>query len=234
MNETGTVGAVIVAGGMGKRLGKPIPKAFVPLGNTPLFMHSMKLFDSDDRVEEIVVVVPHDACEETTALIKKYNIKSKFVVVAGGEERWNSVENGVSAVSSHYEWILIHDAARPFVTKEVITSLLEKRDEYEALITATPVVDTIRTFEESACTGTIDRSTLLRVGTPQLFKKNDLENGFNEARQWDIVPTDEAMLMEKCGITVGFAWGDPLNFKVTTPADMEIAEAIISQRNKNL
>ncbi len=234
MIKKNSISAVIVAGGMGKRLGEPIPKAFVPLGGLPLFIHGMKVLDSHPSIDEIIIAVPETAIEETKSIIDENRISTSSKVVSGGKERWNSVENGTKAVSSTAQWILIHDAARPFVTEKVIDSLLEETNNFDALITATPVVDTIRTFKGNKCTGTVDRSTLMRVGTPQMFKRDILTKALKEATQWDTIPTDEAMLMEKCGITVGFSWGDPMNFKVTTPADMEIAHAIIINRTKGL
>ena len=127
---------------------------------------------------------------------------------------------------------MTNDAARPFVTKEVIDSLLEKRPLYKCAITATPVEDTIRRFENDRCIATIDRSILIRVGTPQLFHRESLLEAFVHGESMTPPPTDEAMLMEKSGIETGFAWGDPINFKITTQGDLELAEAILLQQEK--
>jgi 2-C-methyl-D-erythritol 4-phosphate cytidylyltransferase len=149
----------------------------------------------------------------------------KVQVAAGGDERWKSVKNGVSLSKS--EWVLIHDAARPFVSREVINSLLEKRNAFQSVITVTPEIDTIRTVNGNKCGNTIDRSKLLRVGTPQLFRRELIMSAFNQAQNLDTPPTDEAALIESLGIAVGYAWGDPLNFKITTKADLKIAEALL-------
>jgi 2-C-methyl-D-erythritol 4-phosphate cytidylyltransferase len=141
------------------------------------------------------------------------------------------VHNGVAA--SDAEWVLVHDAARPFVTDAVIDSLLAKRSAYRCAVTATPLVDTIRSFRGDRCTGTIDRSTLVRVGTPQLFHRPTLVEAFERAEELHEPPTDEAVLMEHAGASVGLAWGDPLNFKVTTPEDQRIAEALLAEKNQN-
>jgi 2-C-methyl-D-erythritol 4-phosphate cytidylyltransferase len=161
-------------------------------------------------------------------LCESAGFSKPWTIVEGGAERWQSVANGVSACQA--PWVMVHDAARPFVSAAVIDGLLSKRDDFSCVITATPEVDTIRRFEQDRCSGTVDRSTLIRVGTPQLFHRATLLDAFTKAEKLAPPPTDEAMLFEACGHHVGFAWGDPLNFKVTTPADLEIAEALCARR----
>ena len=224
--------AIIAAGGMGNRLGGDTPKAFIQLGGKPLFLHSLEVFDQHPAVSEIILVVPDDSVDKAKNIIDTLTTLKNVTVTPGGVERWQSVKNGVEATDSSTEWIMTHDAARPFVTREVIDSLLEKRSTYKCAITATPVEDTIRRVENDRCIATIDRSLLIRVGTPQLFHRQSLLDAFVHAETMTPPPTDEAMLMEKSGIEAGFAWGDPQNFKITTQSDLEIAEAILLHRNK--
>ena len=223
---------VIAAGGMGKRLGKKEPKALIQLAGKPLFVYSLEIFDQHPAVSGIVVVVPENSIDKTKEITDTLNTSKNITVVTGGAERWQSVQNGVLATDESLEWIMTHDAARPFVTKEVIDSLLEKRPLYKCAITATPVEDTIRRFENDRCIATIDRSILIRVGTPQLFHRESLLEAFVHGESMTPPPTDEAMLMEKSGIETGFAWGDPINFKITTQGDLELAEAILLQQEK--
>jgi 2-C-methyl-D-erythritol 4-phosphate cytidylyltransferase len=129
------------------------------------------------------------------------------------------------------EWILVHDAARPFVSHAVIDSVLEKMAGFDAVITVTPEVDTVRHFKDDRALETVDRGTLVRVGTPQLFKTSLLKKAFLTAGRMVSPPTDEAMLMEAMGIPVGIAWGDPLNFKITTQSDLLLAEALCAMSN---
>lgn len=232
LQNKNSITAVIAAGGMGKRLGKEEPKALIQLAGKPLFVYSLEVFDKHPAVSEIVLVVPEDSVDTTKASINNLDTSKDTIVVKGGIERWQSVQNGVRAIDESLEWIMTHDAARPFVTKEVIDSLLEKRSTYKCAITATPVEDTIRRFENDRCIATIDRSLLIRVGTPQLFHRESLFKAFVHAESMTPPPTDEAMLMERNGIEIGFAWGDPMNFKITTRSDLNLAEAILLQRNR--
>jgi 2-C-methyl-D-erythritol 4-phosphate cytidylyltransferase len=217
--------AIIVAGGMGKRLGKEIPKAFVPIGDKELFMYSAEVFDEMRIFSEIIIVVPETAIRETQEKTKHFSTKT--IVVAGGKERHNSVENGVNSASG--EMVLIHDAARPFITKDLVRDLIEnyENSNFSGVISANPVVDTIRKFSENLCGETINRDELIAVGTPQIFDKKILLNCFSKIGELDKIPTDEAMLAQNFGYKVGWLKGSKLNFKLTTPEDIILAEAIV-------
>ncbi len=220
------VDVIIAAAGEGTRLGYSQPKAFVPLSGKPLLNYSIPVFQDHPLVGVIIVVVPEAMMEQTNEIISSTAVNKPVHIVPGGAHRWQSVRNGVE--KSLAQWVMIHDAARPFVTREVIDKVVAKRDRFRCCITATPVVDTIRRFENDLCLETLDRSQLLRVGTPQLFHKDSLLGGFKQISTFKTPPTDEAMLMEQSGIEVGFVWGDSLNFKITTPQDMAIAEALLA------
>ncbi|MDG5815435.1 2-C-methyl-D-erythritol 4-phosphate cytidylyltransferase [Chitinispirillales bacterium ANBcel5] len=223
--------AIIVAAGSGSRLGYSLPKAFVPLGEKPLLYYSVLKYTSHPSVSSVILVVSSSMLESANAFLEDHpQFKNSTIITEGGDERWKSVRNGVHV--SQAEWVLIHDAARPFITDEVIDSVIQKRECYDSVITATPEVDTIRTFRGDIMGTTLDRSQVVRVGTPQLFRRTLLSESFSEPSLMDPPPTDEAALMERKGVTIGFAWGDPLNFKITTPSDMQIAEALIERDKK--
>jgi 2-C-methyl-D-erythritol 4-phosphate cytidylyltransferase len=223
MNKT--IDCIIVAAGSGTRLGYPIPKAFVPLGNRPLLSYSIDVFLSYPLIRNIFLVVPQSMREETSRMFQNPRIR----IVIGGEQRWQSVQNGIR--KSDADLVLVHDAARPFVTIKVIDAIIQKLDNYKCVITVTPVVDTIRTFSGDSAGETVDREKLIRVGTPQIFDRKQLCDSFNSLKPGDQAPTDEAILIQNAGIAVGIAWGDPNNFKITTVEDLQIAQAMI---NNNL
>jgi 2-C-methyl-D-erythritol 4-phosphate cytidylyltransferase len=223
-----SLSAIIVAAGIGSRLGGPTPKGFVRLGGKPLFLHSLEVLLSHGAITEAVLVVPEGFEAEAGAVIASARSGKKTAVVAGGRERWQSVENGVKKTDG--EWVLVHDAARPFVTRAVIDAVLEKRDRYDCVITVTPEVDTIRTSAGDLAGDVVDRSKLVRVGTPQLFRREPLLRALAGAPALTSPPTDEAMLMQRIGVPVAIAWGDPANVKITTPADLALAEALIAHR----
>lgn len=218
---------IIVAGGSGTRLGHQLPKAFVPLAGKPLFSYSLLAFDSCDTVSETILVIPAGMKDSANQVLRKLPLRKSIAIVEGGAQRWQSVANGLAACTDQTSWVMVHDAARPFVSHETIGHLIAKSETYRCAVTATPVTDTIRRVAGDRSLGTIDRSTLVRIGTPQLFDKQLLCRALTQAGTMDPPPTDEAMLIEQMGIDVGIAEGDPVNFKVTTPADYRIAQALI-------
>ncbi len=225
--------AIIVAAGSGSRLGHPLPKAFVPLREKPILYYSLVRFASHPEVSSVILVVAEEMIDKTRSFLKTIpELKDRVSIVAGGDERWKSVRNGV--LKSDAEWVLIHDAARPFVSDKVIDSVLKMSSKYVCAITATSVVDTLRTFQGDKTGTTVDRSSVIRVGTPQLLKRKLLLGAFDDESVMNPPPTDEASLMERKGVATGIAMGDPLNFKITTPADMMIAEALLEKHKEML
>lgn len=222
------VSAIIAAAGEGSRLGLKTPKAFIPLGGRPLFLHSLEAIAAHPAIDGIVVVVPPDMIPAALQAVASSACDKKTAVIPGGSERWLSVENGVRACDA--AWVLVHDAARPFVTAAVIDAVLEKRRDFDCVITATPEVDTIRMRDGALAGGLVDRSKLVRIGTPQLFKREILLKAFATAPSLSPPPTDEAALVQACGVPVALAEGDPLNFKITVPSDLALAEAYCAGR----
>lgn len=223
-----TLTVIIAAAGAGTRLGSNAPKGFVRLSGKALFLYSCEMLLSHKEIDDGVLVVPEGFEPEAQKIITGSRIRKKVVIVAGGKERWQSVENGVSAARS--EWVLVHDAARPFVTKAVVDAVLDKKTKFDCAITVTPEVDTIRTSSGDLAGELVDRRSLVKVGTPQLFRRRVLLEAFSAARDCPSPPTDEAALIQRMGVPVALAWGDPLNFKITTAADLAMAEALIAHR----
>lgn len=226
MRDTEKIDAVVVAAGSGRRLGNSLPKAFVPLDGKPLLTYALEIFLNNKNINNVILVVPESHMEHSRANFQGDNLRVKIVV--GGEQRWQSVANGIGASTA--QWVLVHDAARPFVTDTVIKELLDKRPMFECVITATPEVDTVREYSGDRAGATLDREKIVRVGTPQLFLRESLIAALKVASTLNPSPTDEAMLMQLLGKEVGIAWGDPLNFKVTTPSDLHIAEALVARK----
>jgi 2-C-methyl-D-erythritol 4-phosphate cytidylyltransferase len=221
---------VIVAAGQGLRLGADKPKAFIEICGKPLFSYCLDVFDAHPAASDITLVCAGNMISTAETIVNGYGYTKPIKVIEGGDKRWQSVQNGVNSVPQETEWVLVHDGARPFVTDSVIDAVLAAATKFKAVVTVTPEVDTIREFEGDHSLGTVDRARLVRVGTPQLFHKQTLLRAFAKAQKQLIVPTDEACLIELMGIDVGITWGDSLNFKITSPSDWEIAEALIEKR----
>jgi 2-C-methyl-D-erythritol 4-phosphate cytidylyltransferase len=224
-----SIAVIIVAAGTGTRLKSKTPKGFVKLGGKPLFLHSLLTFLRHPAVTEAVVVAPGAFTGAAEKIVTKTGSRKKISVVKGGAERWQSVKNGVAMTDA--ELVLVHDAARPFVTAKVIDRVLEQAAVYDCAITVTPEVDTLRARSGGLAGGIVDRSTIVRVGTPQMFRRSVLIEAFEIAPSLTPPPTDEAALMQLIGVPVALSRGDPLNFKITAPEDLAIAEAIVAKKN---
>jgi 2-C-methyl-D-erythritol 4-phosphate cytidylyltransferase/2-C-methyl-D-erythritol 2,4-cyclodiphosphate synthase len=215
------VAVIIAAGGQGTRLGGAVPKQWLAFGGRTLLERSVAAFDAHPRVTEIVVVVPPgttDVPVPPTATAQR--------IVTGGARRQDSVAEGFAAVSADASVILVHDAARPFVTADVIDRAIEGAIASGAVVPAVPVHDTVKqvTPGNSRIIGTLPRETLFLAQTPQGFRRDILAAAIDAGRA-GASGTDEAMLAEHAGHAVHVVPGDEANVKITTAADLERARA---------
>jgi len=210
--------AVIVAAGRGKRMGDA-HKQFSVLSGKELFLYSVEKF-IEYGVKRVILVVPEkklSAVKEKTA-----EFKEKIKVVSGGERRQDSVYNGFKETSE--ETVLIHDAARPFVSVELIESVVKGVKEFGVCAPGIPVRDTLKIYKKDKILWTRARSNLLQVQTPQGFKRSILERVVDLFSTYNF--TDELAFAERLNYNVRWVEGAPFNIKITYPSDMKLAEAI--------
>ncbi|MHB8577439.1 MAG: 2-C-methyl-D-erythritol 4-phosphate cytidylyltransferase [Dehalococcoidia bacterium] len=221
------VGAVIVAAGRSSRMGG-VDKLFAPLGGRPLLTYALAVFEACALIDRIVLVTAADRVESARAALEPFQLKKLEGICAGGERRQDSVRAGLEALG-RVDTVVIHDAARPLVTAEIIERGLEVVRETGAAIAAVPAVDT---FKEADSDGTvlrtIPRERLWAVQTPQVF---DFELLLRAHLQSPGDVTDDAMLIEALGHTVKLFLGSPRNLKVTGPDDLLLAEALLRLDN---
>ena len=224
----GRFAAVLPAGGLGKRMGGNIPKQLMVLGGKPVYRYSLETFLSMDEIAEVVMAVPADWKDHFEKEIFCDNaseaIRTKMKIVVGGAERWQSVENGVNALTSGAEYVLVHDVARPFISKEIILDVCKTLVEKGSCLVAKPAVDTIKIAKDGCVQQTIDRNTVWMAQTPQAASIALLKKLYGRiaAEPLDFTPTDEASILEYFGEGVYIVKGNNLNDKLTTPEDFEI------------
>jgi 2-C-methyl-D-erythritol 4-phosphate cytidylyltransferase len=217
--------ALIVAAGSGERLGYGRPKALVTLAGRPMLEWSVAALQSVLDVEQIVVALPADELGAAPP---------GTIAVAGGAVRSESVRAALRA-SSQGDPVIVHDAARPVASAELFERALDEleRSGADAAIAAAPVTDTIKEAGEDGRTvaRTLERSRLWAVQTPQVFRRAALERALAEASD-DVLgaATDDAWLIERGGGVVRLVPSDPENLKVTTPADLVVAERLLGER----
>lgn len=226
------VGVVIPAAGQGRRMGTSVSKQFLDLAGEPVLIRTLRTFTSYVAISRIVVVVREEEKTGTNLLLEKHGFPSPSVqVVAGGEERQQSVYNGLKALDT--EWVMVHDAVRPFVTHDRLDALLDAMWESKAAILAVPVKDTVkRVNEEKLVVDTPERKSLWAVQTPQAFQRDLLMEAHQKGEEEGWSVTDDAMLVEKLGREIKVVEGDYANLKLTTPEDLVLAEAIWKMRSQ--
>ncbi len=233
---------IIPAAGLGTRMA-PVPsdakskkappsKQFTELGGTPILIHTLRKFAAVEAVSEIWVALRENEIEGFRERLQneaKDVLKKKVELVTGGEHRQQSVEHALAAVTAAADDIvLVHDAVRPLVTAEIIHDVIEAAKKYGAAIAGLPAVDTVkqveRTSEGAIIKATIPRAGVVLAQTPQGFRYDVIKKAFDEATADGFMGTDEASLAERSGHEVAVVMGSPRNLKITTPADMELAE----------
>jgi 2-C-methyl-D-erythritol 4-phosphate cytidylyltransferase len=230
---------IVPAAGLGTRMAPPSPpkakrpsKQFKELGGTPILVHTLRKFAASPEVYEIVIALrKNEIAGFRTQLEKQYPeiLNKRLQMVEGGEHRQNSVSNALAVVAADADDIvLVHDAVRPFVTPEIIAEVIEAAAKHGAAIAGWPAVDTVkqvdRTAEGAVVTATIPRERVVMAQTPQGFRYGVLKKAFDEAMADGFLGTDEASLIERARQPVAVVMGSPRNMKITTPADMELAE----------
>jgi 2-C-methyl-D-erythritol 4-phosphate cytidylyltransferase len=209
--------AVLVAAGRGERLGADRPKAFVALGDLPLLAEPLRRLDESPHVDAVVVVAPPGWEEPVILLAEELGVSKVSACVPGGETRSASVRAGVAEVPEDAAVILVHDAARPLVTDEVIGRVIGALAEgYDGAVPAVPVSDTVKRVERDVVVETLDRTGLVAVQTPQGFVAPVLRSALGHGEG-----SDCASLVEAAGGRVKVVEGDERLLKVTTPADLE-------------
>lgn len=215
-----SVGVVVPAAGAGTRLGPGTPKALRLLAGVPLLVHAVRRLRECPSVGPVVVVAPPDAVPEVTALLAGCDVQ----VVAGGAERQDSVAAGLAALPE-VELVLVHDAARALVPISVVEAVVAAlRAGAQAVVPVVPVADTVKRVEAGRVVATVPRADLRAVQTPQGFVRTVLVQAHHAGRT---LLTDDAALVEALGIVVQTVPGAPEAFKVTTPFDLLVAEAVL-------
>ena len=222
--------AIIAAGGQGRRFGAATPKQLVAVGGRTLLQRSVDAFARCDRVREIIVAAPPEAGGEFTAGLDSGGKPLRSVT--GGARRQDSVANAFDAVPARADIVVVHDAARPFVSDRLIAGTIDAAVESGAAIAATPARDTVKRVRcegsaRSVVAETIPRDEVFLAQTPQAFRREVLADAVRLGRA-GVEATDEAMLAERAGHAVRIVESDEANIKVTTPRDLEIAEALLA------
>jgi len=218
--------AVVCAAGAGERFGGERPKVFAALAGRPLLAESLERLEACEEIVGIVVAAPAGWEEPVILLAEELGCSKVSAVVTGGSTRGGSVRLALAEIPGEAELVLVHDAARPLVSEEIVARVLEPLGRgWEAVVPALPVADTVKRVEDERVVETVDRGSLVSAQTPQAFRADVLRAAY--AKQGEA--TDCAALVEERGGRVCWVEGDPRLHKVTTPDDLALVEGWLGE-----
>lgn len=219
--------AIIVAAGRGSRMQAPIPKQFLKLNGKPVVIHSISAFAEFDPSVTIILVLPADQFGQWEKISAEFPPPVPVTITAGGETRFESVKNGLSLIPDEDAIVAVHDAVRPLVSKRTISSSFKAAERYGNAVPAIPLSDSIRQIESSQSIA-LDRSRYCLIQTPQSFSVPLLKKAYSQEYKYTF--TDDASVVESLGEQIHLVDGNEDNFKLTTPIDLVIAEAVLRHR----
>ena len=227
---------IIVAGGKGLRMGSDVPKQFLPVGGKPVLMHTLERFHAygqqlaaRGRRLSIILVLPREQQGYWQQLCKEHAFQVPHRIADGGRTRFESSKNGLALVPETDDGVVgIHDGVRPLVSPALVRRMLDRMEEEgcRALLPVVPVVDTLRSTDPA--TPDPDRSRIVAVQTPQIFRSEDIKAAYTQA--YDLSFTDDASVAARKEIPLTLEQGERFNLKITTPEDLLLAEAILTRR----
>ncbi|MBA4397574.1 MAG: bifunctional 2-C-methyl-D-erythritol 4-phosphate cytidylyltransferase/2-C-methyl-D-erythritol 2,4-cyclodiphosphate synthase [Syntrophus sp. (in: bacteria)] len=226
--------AIIPAGGSGKRMRGSLSKQYLSLEGKPILAHTLNVFEHSPDIDEIVLVTPGtDMQMVRQMIIEPYRISKVSHVLAGGEQRQDSVGNGLAVIGNDVEIVLIHDAVRPFVSTDLIRRTVLEAGKYGAVTVGTPVKDTVKKVDQNGgVLKTLDRRPLWLTQTPQAFQRSVIQEAYRRAQENRFYGTDDASLVERMGFRVKMLAAFDQNIKITTPEDLLLAEFLIKRQKK--
>ena len=224
------VGVVLVAAGAGVRAGPGEPKQFRPIVGVPMLLRALRPFTSHPDVLQVVVALPPAFVEHPPEWLGRL-LGDRLALVAGGAERPLSVQAGLAALPAGAGVVLVHDAARPFVSRETIDQVIARARQGIAAVAAAPMSDTVKEVgDDRRVARTVPRERLWRAQTPQGFPRAMLQDAYTRLDPASPTPTDDAEACERCGFPVEVVPDSPHNLKVTTVDDFRIAEALAREQ----
>ncbi len=213
-------------------MGSATPKQFLTLGGIPLLVHTLRALESAEEIVEIILAVPETDREFCLReIVTPHRLTKVRKIVVGGAQRQDSVRHGLQAVSDGIEFVLVHDAVRPFVTREMIRQVVEAAAKHGAALVAIPMKDTVKQVgPDGLVESTVDRGRLWLAQTPQAFRRSLFEEAHRKAELEGLQGTDDTQLVERLGYPVAIVEGSGENIKITRPEDFAIGEAILAAR----
>ena len=235
----GRVAAILPAAGLGTRMGADVPKQFLELDGAPLVIFTLRRLAACAAITDFFVATRSDEVAALTARVSEEKLGRPVQVVRGGATRQESVASALAEVAPETEIVLVHDAVRPFVSREQVERVIAEARTRGAAILGIPAIDTVKEVKRASLpqdvaliTATIPRERIVLAQTPQAFHYELLKEAFARAAQDGVTFSDEASMVERLGRDVHVVLGSERNIKITRPADMELARFYLAQERQ--
>lgn len=230
MVGAGGAAAILLAAGQGERLGGDLPKQFLDLAGKPMFVHALRALQASPSISATVVVLPADRPAWVDAAVQGHG---ECFIAEGGPSRQSSLAQGMICLPGDCEVVAVHDAARPMIQPRLIEAVLAGlRPQVQGAIAALPMTDSVKEVSaESEVLRPLNRQSMWRAQTPQVFHRGTLEDALAQADAEGVITDDCSELLTRLGRKVIVVEGSPANFKVTLPADLAMAETILAGRS---
>jgi len=234
LSKRNTYSVILLGGGSSRRLGSEVNKVLLPIEKNGRLMIdcSLKVFLEDQNCTQVLLVIRKEEQQIFNQWIEENHRvhANKIQYVQGGGSRQESVENGVSSLNSEAKYVMIHDGARPLISKELVDTVFTKVQEKDAVTLAVPSQDTINRVIDGQAVETLDRSEVWKIQTPQAFKLSLLNRAIEKAHSDHLLVNEEGQLFIHMNYPVHIILGSKQNIKVTTKEDLEITKAIIQYK----
>ena len=217
--------AIIPAAGSGKRFGEK--KQLKKLSGSPLIHYTLTPFLESSAIADIVIAAQKKDFDKLASVVDSIATKKKISIIEGGDTRQGSISKALAQINSNTEYVCVHDAARPFVSRELIEKLINALKTCDAVTVGRKSTDTLKECIDGIVRRTIDRKKIWQVQTPQAFTKEVIMNAYELAEKQNILATDDSSLVEEAGYQVNIINDSSINFKITTKEDWIMAEALL-------
>jgi len=226
--------AIIAAGGKGTRMGLDFNKIFLNIKEKPILAYTLDVFEYSSCIDAVILVCSNQDTALCKEIINRFGYEKVKAVVTGGSTRQESVRNGLNAILSPCDIVVVHDAARPLVTEEMLEKTIDEAYRTGAASVGVTPVDTVKNVCGATILETVDRNSLILIQTPQAFKYDILVNAHENARKNHQLATDDCALCELIGQRVTVVPGSKANIKLTTPEDYALISAYLTcNRNED-
>jgi len=221
--------AIIVAAGDSRRMG--FDKMFAMIAGRPIIAHTIDAFERAGCVDEIIIAARKDRLDEIKTIVRDENLKKVRSIIPGGKHRQDSVRAGLDRLEAGASYVAVHDAARPLIMAEQIERVFEQCRTHAAASLAEPISDTLKYADNKFfVTGPVDRNQLYAMQTPQVFERRLIEDAYRSVYAENASVTDEVSAVERLGRKVILVPNQDLNFKITYPRDLALAEFVLTRR----